>query len=124
MSFRSYFPPLLSIGQLFCSLAVADESRKDQEQTLAYPTSIIVDYVIGCMASNGQTPEMLRKCSCSIDFIAKSIPYDEYEQIETLLRLQQMPGVGRNAIYANSNWSKTAVSKLREVQAESTLRCF
>ncbi|MCU7816592.1 MAG: hypothetical protein KZQ89_05790 [Candidatus Thiodiazotropha sp. (ex Lucinoma kastoroae)] len=124
MSIRSYFPPLLSTGLLFCTLAVADESRKDQEKTRAYPTSVIVDYVIGCMASNGQTSEMLHKCSCSIDFIAKSIPYDEYEQIETLLRLQQMPGVGRNAIYANSNWSKTAVSKLREVQAESTLRCF
>ncbi|MCU7930804.1 MAG: hypothetical protein KZQ90_08385 [Candidatus Thiodiazotropha sp. (ex Codakia rugifera)] len=124
MSTRNHFAPLLSAGLLFCTLAVADEPCKDQDKALAYPTPVIVDYVIGCMASNGQTPEMLQKCSCSIDFIAQSIPYGEYEQIETLLRLQQMPGAGRNAIYVNSNWSKTTVAKLREVQAESTLRCF
>lgn len=76
------------------------------------------------MASNGQTHEMLQKCSCSIDLIAKSIPYGDYEKIETLMSLQQMPGAGRNAVYSNSTWAKDAVKKLREVQAESTLRCF
>ena len=89
-----------------------------------YPTSVIADYVLGCMIANGQTPEVLTKCACSIDFIAAAIPYDEYEKVETLLRLQQMPGTGRNAVYKNSTWSKNAVTRLREVQAESTLRCF
>ncbi|MCP3870722.1 MAG: hypothetical protein GY703_22040 [Gammaproteobacteria bacterium] len=89
-----------------------------------YPTAVTADYVIGCMAANGQTPEMLRKCACSIDFIASEIPIEEYEYIETLLRLRQMPGVGRNAVYKTSNWSEKTVARLREVQAESTLRCF
>jgi hypothetical protein len=35
-----------------------------------------------------------------------------------------MPGAGRNAIYTSSNWAKNAIARLREVQAESTLRCF
>ena len=116
--------PLLSAGLLCCSLVAAEEPCPDQAVTNAYPTSAKVDYVVGCMASNGQTPEMLQKCSCSIDFIAASLSYDEYEKIETLLRLQQMPGAGRNTVYKNSNWSKQAVLKLRELQAESTLRCF
>ena len=76
------------------------------------------------MAANGQTVEMLHKCSCSIDFIASMIPYADYEKIETLMQLQQLPGAGRNAVYKNSNWAKQAVTALREAQAESTLRCF
>ncbi|MES9989655.1 MAG: hypothetical protein AB2552_16290 [Candidatus Thiodiazotropha endolucinida] len=89
-----------------------------------YPTSARVDYVIGCMASNGQTHEMMQKCSCSIDLIAKAIPYEEYVHISTLLSLQQMAAAGRNAIYKTSTWSQKAVAKLREVQADSTLNCF
>lgn len=100
-------------------IAAAGENMPER-----YPTETLVDYVIGCMAANGQTPEMLKKCSCSIDFIASVIPFEEYEHIETLLQLRQMPGVGRNAVYKNSTWSDKAVAKLREVQAESTLRCF
>ncbi|MCP4289238.1 MAG: hypothetical protein GY792_33260 [Gammaproteobacteria bacterium] len=118
-----HFLPLLYAGLLSCSLALANEPCPDPEPQ-TYPTSARVDYVIGCMAANGQTPEMMQKCSCSIDFIASAISYSDYEKIETLLRLQQMPGVGRNAIYSNSSWSKKAVLALREVQAESTLRCF
>jgi hypothetical protein len=114
---------LLSASLISCSLAIAEESGNSMDAQ-AYPTAVKVDYVIGCMAANGQTSEMVQKCSCSIDFIAASISYEEYEKIETLLRLQQMPAAGRNAIYKNSSWSKKAVLKLREVQAESTLRCF
>lgn len=89
-----------------------------------YPTSVIADYVLGCMIANGQGPETLRKCSCSIDFIAAAIPYPEYERVETLMRLQQMEGTGRNAAYKGAAWAKDAVTRFREVQAESTLRCF
>jgi hypothetical protein len=90
----------------------------------SYPTSVLADYVLGCMISNGQSPDILQKCACSMDFIAAAIPYEEYEKTETLLRLQQMTGGGRNAVYKNSAWAKAAVDRLREVQAESTLRCF
>lgn len=89
-----------------------------------YPTTVITDYVLGCMLANGTSADILRKCSCSFDFISASIPYEEYEKVETLLRLQQMPGGGRNAFYRGSNWAKQAMTHLREVQAESTLRCF
>ena len=76
------------------------------------------------MISNGRSPETLRKCSCSIDFIAAAIPYPEYERVETLMRLQQMEGTGRNAVYKGAAWAKDAVTHFKEVQAESTLRCF
>ena len=31
-----------------------------------YPTEARADYVFACMASNGQSREVLRRCSCSI----------------------------------------------------------
>ena len=115
---------LVSFSLFCCAVASAEECTDQQSAAKDYPTSAKVDYVIGCMASNGQTYDIMQKCSCSIDFIAKSIPYDEYVQISTLLSLQQMAGAGRNAVYKNSTWSKEAVAKLRDVQADSTLRCF
>jgi hypothetical protein len=114
---------LFAAGLVCCSLAAAEDCEKTTSNQ-EYPTAAKVDYVIGCMASNGQTPEMLQKCSCSIDLITKAIPYDEYVQISTILSLQQMAGAGRNAVYKNSTWSKDEVAKLRDVQADSTLRCF
>ena len=109
----------------FISITAADASSDCNDSNRSpYPTSAKVDYVIGCMASNGQTHEMMQKCSCSIDLIEKAISYDEYVQISTLLSLQQMSGAGRNAAYKSSTWSQKAVAKLRDVQADSTLQCF
>jgi hypothetical protein len=61
-----------------------------------YPTEALADYVFGCMATNGQTPDALRRCSCSIDHIASKLSYDEYTQAETVLRLQQVRGAAPN----------------------------
>ena len=41
-----------------------------------YPTDTVVDYVLGCMKSNGQTRDVLERCSCSIDVIASIVPYE------------------------------------------------
>ena len=45
-----------------------------------YPTAALADYVLGCMRSNGETRDMLERCSCSIDVIASIVPYERYVQ--------------------------------------------
>src|SRR5262245_29843528 len=66
-----------------------------------YPTSARADYVLGCMAANGQTRKALENCSCSIDVIAGIIPYDRYVEVETVLSMRQ--GVGQTAsIFRNT----------------------
>jgi hypothetical protein len=75
------------------------------------------------MAANGQTPEMLAKCSCSIDVIASMLPYEKYVQAETVLAVQQDEGP-RGSMYRNSPWAAAAVANLKQARAESTLRCF
>src|SRR4051812_21859177 len=52
-----------------------------------YPTVARADYVYACMAVNGQTRDILEKCSCSIDQIAAILPWSQYEEAETLMSL-------------------------------------
>ena len=90
-----------------------------------YPTSETADYVLGCMAANGNTREALLKCSCSIDFIAKRLPFTQYEKAETALSLQLGGGVGgRVGLFRDPPEIKEAIEQLRQIQAEATLQCF
>jgi len=89
-----------------------------------YPTEALADYVFGCMATNGQSQEALRRCSCSIDAIAEKLSYEDYVQAETVLSLQQVPGGGRTGMFRTAPWAQAMVEKLRQAQVEAELRCF
>ena len=90
-----------------------------------YPTAALADYVFGCMAANGQTPQALEQCSCSIDVIASIIPYDEYEAGETVLRMRQVRGGGEKmGLFQDTAVARDAVDRLRRAQIEAELRCF
>ncbi len=90
-----------------------------------YPTTDTVDYVLGCMAANGNTREAMMKCSCSIDFIAKRLPFAQYEKAETALSLQRGNGVGgRVGLFRDPPELKEAIEQLRQTQAEANLQCF
>ena len=89
-----------------------------------YPTSTRADYVIGCMAANGNTRESLLKCSCAIDTIASLMPYSRYEQAETALSLQAGGGVGgRVGLFRDPPEIKAVIEELRKAQAEANLQC-
>jgi hypothetical protein len=88
-----------------------------------YPTETLADYVFGCMASNGQTQDSLRRCSCSIDVVASIIPYDKYVQASTVLSLTQVPG-DNTGVFRDAAWTKGVVEDLRRAQVEAELRCF
>lgn len=91
----------------------------------AYPTEALAEYVMACMASNGETPEALRRCSCSIDYIAGEVSYDDYVRAETVLRMQQLQsGEGRIAMFRTSAWAKEMVDKMRRAQVEAEHKCF
>ena len=89
-----------------------------------YPTSARADYVIGCMAANGNTREALLKCSCAIDAIASMMPYSHYEQAETALSLQAGGGVGgRVGLFRDPPEIKAVIEELHRAQAEANLQC-
>jgi hypothetical protein len=88
-----------------------------------YPTYARADYVFACMQTNGQTREVLEKCSCSIDQIAALLPYAEYEQAETIMSVRQKGG--ENVSMFNSYAPLLEkVKNLKRAQVEGELRCF
>ena len=95
--------------------AAADDS--------GYGTAARAEYVFACMASNGGTQDALRRCSCAIDVIATLLPYDKYEQAETVLRMRRSAGgyLGQEFRSAPTN---QIMRELEEAQAEAEIRCF
>jgi hypothetical protein len=88
-----------------------------------YPTSARADYVFACMKANGETQELLRRCSCSIDVIASIIPYEHYVAAETIISMSQVTGpVGSE--FRSTEQAKAALQKFRRAQAEAEIRCF
>ena len=110
----------LASGLVLLALAAAP-GRAD---TSDYPTTVRADYVIGCMAANGNTRQALLKCSCAIDTIASLMPYSHYEQAETALSLQAGGGVGgRVGLFRDPPQIKAVIEELHRAQAEANLQC-
>jgi len=114
---------LLRSGVLMAILAVAATARARAEDLNDYPTSARADYVFGCMKANGETQELLQKCSCSIDVIASIIPYDRYVTAETIMSMSQVTGpVGSE--FRSTEPARVALQDFRRAQAEAEIRCF
>ncbi len=88
-----------------------------------YPTAARADYVFACMASNGQSRQMLERCACSIDEIASILPYERYVQAETVLSMRRVGGE-RMAVFNSAVAAQTLVADLRRAQAEAEVICF
>ena len=117
---RAYNPHYSAIGLLVLLLAAGSVDAAEND----YPTSARADYVIGCMAPNGNTREALLKCSCAIDTIASLMPYSHYEQAETALSLQAGGGVGgRVGLFRDPPQIKAVIEELHRAQAEANLQC-
>ena len=118
---RDSSPDYSVIGLLVVlTLAAGPARAKDND----YPTSVRADYVIGCMAANGNTREALLKCSCAIDTIASLMPYSRYEEAETALSLQAGGGVGgRVGLFRDPPEIKAVIEELHRAQAEANLQC-
>ncbi|SMG36584.1 hypothetical protein [Paracoccus sp. J56] len=87
-----------------------------------YPTNARADYVFVCMAANGQTREMLDKCSCAIDQIAEILPYEDYVAAETVLAMRQVGGE-RAAVFRNMGTNEK-VANFHRAEAEAEILCF
>ena len=115
--------PVLLSSVVLAIVLVVSAHRARAEDLNDYPTSARADYVFGCMKANGETQEILQKCSCSIDVIASIIPYDSYVTTETILSMSQVTGpVGSE--FRSTEQAKLALQEFRRAQAEAEIRCF
>jgi hypothetical protein len=75
------------------------------------------------MQVNGQTRNALERCACSIDVIASLLPFAQYEEAETILRVRQRGGE-KAAMFISNPALRAKVDDLRRAQVEAELRCF
>lgn len=118
MRLRRWLPPLTAIAIGCATAARGDAAGND------YPTAARVDYVLGCMAANGNSREIMLKCACSIDTIAGLMPYDRYEEAETALSMQAGNLGERSALFRDPPNVRALLEQLRQAQAEANLQCF
>ena len=114
------FRSVLMAGMLAASLPAVAASKAPVND---YPTPDRVDFVIGCMAANGQTREVMLKCSCQVDAIAAEVPYKTYEMANTALSLQVTGVGGRTGLVRDPPEIKAAIEDLRKAQANANLQC-
>jgi hypothetical protein len=108
---------------LACVLGATPLAAQEADPLNDYPTVARADYVFACMATNGQTRRALEQCACSIDHIARLVPFDEYERAETTIRTLQRGGENVGAMH-NSERLNAALADLHRAQAEADMLCF
>ena len=106
-----------------CVLPSVGIGQTVAEQLNDYPTAARADYVFACMVTNGQTREMLDRCSCSIDEIAMILPYANYLEAETVLSMRRVGGE-RMSFFQSAAMAENMVADLRRAQAEAEIICF
>ena len=78
---------------------------------------------MACMATNGETPTALQRCSCAIDNIAAVLDYDAYVGAETVLRMRQTSGE-RAGMFRQGAMTNDLIADLRRAEAEAEILCF
>ena len=117
-SCRSRFARVARATCLSAGLALAASAAAND-----FPTRARAEYVFACMSANGQSMEILDKCSCSIDVIAEQMKYEDYVDAETALRMRQLRG-DRAAIFRGAEQVRRMVDGLKAAQVEAEVRCF
>ncbi|WP_103172598.1 hypothetical protein [Paracoccus sp. SY] len=110
---------LIALGTALAAAAPSAHAQAVND----YPTNARAEYVFACMATNGQTRDMLDRCSCAIDQIAEVLPYDDYVQAETVLRMQQTTGE-RSGMFKSMAQLTEIVAGLKRAEAEAEILCF
>ena len=89
-----------------------------------YPTTDRVEYVEQCMRdSTAARYEMLYKCSCSIDAIAKEISYEDYVEASTAANAMSIGGE-RGSVIRDAQINKDLAGKFRAIQSKARKSCF
>ena len=116
---HTLLPRIILLLGLCAPAAMAADSAAASD----YPTQARAEYVFACMATNGQTQQVLRQCACAIDVVASVLPYDKYEQAETVLRMRRSGGGYLGEMF-RTGMANNMVRDLEEAQAEGEIRCF
>ncbi|HEX6723409.1 MAG TPA: hypothetical protein VF107_17715 [Burkholderiaceae bacterium] len=102
-------------GALLCAAAAAAND---------FPTAQRVIYVQECVKNNpGPHFEMINKCSCALDALAREVKYDDYVTMSTVVNAMSIGGERGNDLRDNETL-KPQLKRFRELQAQAQKSCF
>jgi hypothetical protein len=89
-----------------------------------YPTSDRVIYVQACMRDHpGPHYEMVNKCSCVIDTIARDLPYDDFVSMSTATNANSIGGE-RGSYIRDVDALQQQIRKFRTLQTQAKKSCM
>ena len=114
-----------SLGLLvLVGLSVPAVAFAAKTPTHNYPTQARVEYVYECMNQLGaENYDTLYKCSCSIDYIADQLPYDDYVTLDTYQRGQHAAGE-RPEVLREGSIARESRSQLAKLKAQAADQCL
>ncbi len=105
------------------ALARKREAPRDPKAHV-YPTADRVSYVLGCLRDHpGAQHEMVSKCSCTIDEIAKVLTFDDYMGTSTAVNAISIGGE-RGGTLRDSVQVQGMAKRFRDVQLRAKKACF
>jgi hypothetical protein len=89
-----------------------------------FPTVERVLYVQDCMQANpGPHYEMVNKCSCALDTMARAVKFDDYVTMLTIVNAVSIGGE-RGAGLRDNETVKPQIKRYRDLQAQAQKACF
>ena len=89
-----------------------------------YPTADRVLFVETCMRDHrGPHFEMVHKCSCAVDTIARQLPLEQFVTLSTALHATSIGGA-RGAYIRDTEALQKQIREFRQLQAQAMKSCF
>jgi len=108
----------LACSILLCSVACVPAWGHD------YPTADRVVYVEGCMRDHpGPHYEMVNKCSCAVDTIARTLSYEQYVTMTTAVNANSIGGE-RGSYIRDVDSLQQQIREFRKLQDQALKGCF
>ena len=109
---------LVTAGALALAAGVAFAQGND------YPTTDRVVFVMACMRDHpGNHYEMINKCSCAIDAIARELPFESYTSMSTALNANTIGGE-RGGYIRDTELLQGDIRKFRQLTTKAKKGCF
>ena len=115
---------LAAVALLAAACAATPPAPEPPAPMNDYPTADRVTYVQACLRDHpGGYYEMLNKCSCAIDAIARELPFETFTAMNTATNANTIGGE-RGGYIRDTETLQVEIRKFRQVNTKAKKGCF
>ena len=116
--------PLPAALLLTATIGLAPVKAQPAGAPEGYPTAERVQFVQECMRAHpGPNFEMLNKCSCAVDALAREVSYDDFTTMNTITNAMSIGGE-RGSTMRDNETVKPQIQRLRDLLTKAKRGCF